>query len=828
MVLLLILIALLAELFRSMTAAVALSSLQNVQTSQLHQPTPARITTIAPTTSTIYKRKENCTSPEYASVPWPWGTGGNAQSHLSHLTCGFSKTNGNGKDSQDSKSSLLVYLQQETIPLLEKNFAQECRRLVVYGAALGAKYMRGAPNGNDDPFEYHKHHGRCFFLFVLEQDIPNMEQNATFSSSPLTMNGQFWLIPLPRSVLPYTNMRRNTKILKYTGQYIFPFVQERIVWQDAKFRFFVWDRTPVNYHDAMNVFPTTPTDNSSGGSRPQDEPCIQAMGLPPHENSFGQVAKTKDYRPQYRDHCKTIIKAIKGRPSVTDMPIEVIDSLCQSYESKLFVAPGQQQQAPQQTIPTIPLTLDLGLVDSAFLVYNVANPKCRDWNAEFDCSLLDELHCHADRDQLAIPYVLYRMGLRVEVVGDIMPEGDPQQVHAPKQHLQLVLPSSGDDDDEKHYNQISYTDHDLNSSSSHPMVFITKSECHWYYTRLSDCNRSTRPLEVQSNVATVLPEHLLFRVPKLAILVTGTTNRFLLNSTVEHVLRPLTSHGEKQYRVDYFALLTETVGQAYRQDLEYMNHVVGDPLFHGKNLSRVASDVIGESGATVQAFLVLPDALPIDQKLLGEGPEFDVRRFPTFDSRNPNRTAAGNQNMIKLFNHQQYLWDTELRRVEKVHGDYDYIMIIRDDALWIKDFDLTKLLESNPDADAYIQACDKRVPPMHVREVNDHGIVIKRKKADVVGRYLSSLAATDRKACDSRSGLLPARGCNSEMLLNWILNQNGITVELVSQSLLPFERSLAVQTEDGRTQYCFHKFCQSYAAPLDIPENMKRCLTLKF
>ena len=203
------------------------------------------------------------------------------------------------------------------------------------------------------------------------------------------------------------------------------------------------------------------------------------------------------------------------------------------------------------------------------------------------------------------------------------------------------------------------------------MVFITRSACHWYYARVGDCK------------------------PSLAVLVTGTTSRFLLNSTVEHVLRPLT-HGNKRYKVDYYVLLTETRGQAYRHDLEYMNHVVGDPLFHGTSLAIVTRNVTGESGATLKKFLGLPEALPVDQNLLGEGSELDVRRFPTFDSRNPNRTVAGNRNMVKLFNHQQYLWDTELRKVEKSQGEYDYIMLIRDDTLWLADFNLTKLLESNP------------------------------------------------------------------------------------------------------------------------------------
>lgn len=745
------------------------------------------------------QRHYACTSPEY-SVPWPFQ--GDATSYLSNLTCGLSSSN-----NHDASSPLSRYLKEEIIPLLEQPFSEECQRLVVYSVAFGTKYMENN-NNTDDRFEYHKHHGRCFFMFVLQEDHPlslssaatTTRTNSRLDENSLTMVGHFWLIPIPRHVLPYQNMRRNTKLIKFAGHDIFPFCQERIVWQDAKFVYNFWRRTPVNYGRAISVFDT---------GQARDEPCVRTMGLPRHRNAFGDgAAKDPYYRPHYMHHCNAIVKALNKRPNVTDLAAEAIANLCQKYANEVPRTGIAQEALLDQTLP---LTLDLGLVDSAFMVWNVARPQCRAWNAELQCSILDELHCHADRDQLSIPYVFHRMGLQFKVDEVMEWRG---HVYTPDQHLQLVLPSNTDKND--------------STTSNHPMVFITKSDCHWYYVRVSNCKRPPKPLELQSKPTTQSEDVRPKKVPTLAILVTGTTNRYLLNSTVEHVLGPLT-HGDKPYKADYFALLTETRSKAYRQDLEYMNHVVGDPLFHEKNLSIVAREVIGESGATLQALMVLQDAIPLDRKQLGGKEEFDVRRFPIFDSRDRRRTAAGNRNMITLFNNQQHLWDARLRKVEESNGEYDYIMIIRDDAFWLEDFDLTKLLESNPDADAYVQACEKdRRYPIRPTELNDHGIVIRRQKAAVVGRYLSSMISTDREACDFNSGLLPKRGCNSEMLLSWILNDHGITVERVPQSLLPFERSVAIRGKDGSIKHCFHKFCQSYAAPLEIPESMHRCVELDF
>ena len=324
----------------------------------------------------------------------------------------------------------------------------------------------------------------------------------------------------------------------------------------------------------------------------------------------------------------------------------------------------------------------------------------------------------------------------------------------------------------------------------------------------------------------------------VAVVVTGTTGRFLLNSTIEHVLRPLAQIG--LHDVDYYALLTETQGRAYRQDLEYMNHIVGDPLFHGKNISKVTIDAIVESGASVGAFIILPVAVAMDSEELAQKrkdatmkyPEENADlRFPTLDLRTKvqQRSVAGNLNMLKLFNNQEYLWDTELVAAEASRGKkYDYVMILRDDTHWLQDFDLSKLVETNPDADAYIQSCDFRTPRMLPQEINDHRIVMKREKAEVIGRYLSSLLSADLDACHRNSNLGPQRGCNSEMALKWILQENNVTVQLVPQSLLPSQRSMVVSQNDGTMQYCLHKFCQSQEAPLPIPEGMLPCKEVVF
>ena len=123
---------------------------------------------------------------------------------------------------------------------------------------------------------------------------------------------------------------------------------------------------------------------------------------------------------------------------------------------------------------------------------------------------------------------------------------------------------------------------------------------------------------------------------------------------------------------------------------------------------------------------------------------------------------------------------------------YDYVMIVRDDTLWLDDFDINKVIETNPWADAYVLSCDDRDPPMMAQEINDHGILIKRSKAEIVGKYFSSLLNTNLGACHKYARLVlgDKRGCNSEMILNFILMRSGLKIQKVPQSLIPFERSV--------------------------------------
>ena len=394
----------------------------------------------------------------------------------------------------------------------------------------------------------------------------------------------------------------------------------------------------------------------------------------------------------------------------------------------------------------------------------------------------------------------------------------------------------------------------------------------------------------------------------LAIIVAGSTKRFLFNSTVHHVMKPKNS-GTKPVVMDYYVWLTMNAGPGFRQSTtsttssdssggdttprkgNYMNHLSYDPVLRPifessqsdesgdssfQRLEHVRTNLQKVMADTIQQVTASPSTLPskkanlrtvqLLENPLEDGPIVDELRrrkiqndgnnndkessssiydsFPMVDDRPQakDRTRIGNHNMVRLFLAIESLWDGYVVKTEsETNRRYDYILILRDDTYWIGDFDLQRVINTNPKADAYVLSCNARQPALLPPEINDHGILIKRSKAHVVGKYLSSMVHADLNECHRsvRSFVGAERGCNSEMILKYILHKNNVTVQLVPQSVLPFERSAIVNHNhdegdnnnnnnskdngDNGYEYCLHKFCQSREQPLQIPTDLRRC-----
>jgi hypothetical protein len=72
---------------------------------------------------------------------------------------------------------------------------------------------------------------------------------------------------------------------------------------------------------------------------------------------------------------------------------------------------------------------------------------------------------------------------------------------------------------------------------------------------------------------------------------------------------------------------------------------------------------------------------------------------------------------------------------------------------------------------------------------------------------------------------LGERGCNSEMLLKWVIEKESLNVKKVGQGLLPFQRSMHLDL-NGTVVECFHKYCKSVENNLG-DFGMQRCKNIK-
>jgi len=336
----------------------------------------------------ILNHTRQCTSPE-RNVTWPLV--GEAPSVTSRLHCGTL-----------SDSPIADYFSFLATSLKEE-YGEECKSWVRFGVAFGGMHV-----GKLKPFRRVPH--KCTFMFVLQDEMP-------VSNADTNSFGFETLVPVPRQVLPYQSMRRNVKLFKMHGHELFPFASY-LVWQDVKLKgkFFV----PTNYYARFLQ------------TRELGSPCFAAVGLPPHASSFGNRSLFPGYRPRYQDHCDTVVNSIEARPNVTDS-VDALLQQCKTYQSHDLSG----------------ASLDRGLIDTAFIVWNQRTPRCRDFNAKLACSWSDEIQCYSDRDQIPFPYVLQRLGIREH--------GSSKWKNATRNTIYMV-----DNNDEV-------------------LVQILPSQCHWYY-----------------------------------------------------------------------------------------------------------------------------------------------------------------------------------------------------------------------------------------------------------------------------------------------------------------------------------------------------------
>eukprot|EP00557_Chaetoceros_sp_GSL56_P003286 CAMPEP_0176499560 /NCGR_PEP_ID=MMETSP0200_2-20121128/12997_1 /TAXON_ID=947934 /ORGANISM="Chaetoceros sp., Strain GSL56" /LENGTH=1200 /DNA_ID=CAMNT_0017897997 /DNA_START=264 /DNA_END=3866 /DNA_ORIENTATION=+ len=664
------------------------------------------------------------------------------------------------------RSTYLNQLQEK----IRQEYENKCRDLVVYGAALGSKYeawTRSTEYLAERMIE--RPPGTCFLQFVT--DTRN-------TGDVLSADGLQHLIVIDPARMPYINNRRNTKILKMNPGFLFPWA-DRVIWQDAKLLL------------KANQF-GLPKDYLLHFNRTieRHHVCSSYVGLPLHRNAVGNSQKVN-----LKAHCKAVIAAANTRPTVSD-DIDVLRRHCKLYEDMYKNSTLLSSEVFHHHHP---------FVDSAFIVYDMRSSVCRNFNSNFGHSWLKEIHCFSDRDQVSFPHVVASSKLRL----------------SPEMQIKGM----------------EFRDRIYIDKNDNPMIHIAKRSCHWYFRSFARCISPEQKEITDSREGLSNPQRSDSTSQlNVAVIVAGTLKRFMLDSTLRNAVGPMSDLGVS---VDYFVSLTTAPAKAYRSSSVYIEHLQPDPLLPVPTLDdfvdveesirmRVAREraKVGALAITKEIDIDTEPMLVNRRKLtLKKHPNEDPdQRFPILDDRNDDtsqRTANANRNLLRLHFAIQNLWEAVTRREKEENFRYDYVMFLRDDTLWLDEFDINNVIST--DADVIIPSCDARDPPLHESEFNDHILISRRDTADVFGEYYSKLFDTDVSACMEQ---LPdeisqdgKRGCNSEMLLKWIVGKENMRVSKLGQGLLPFQRSANVKLPGGLTIQCFHKFCQSKKDPMIITDD---------
>ena len=648
---------------------------------------------------------------------------------------------------------------------LEAKHKNQCKDLVVYGACLGrvCKKMLQKKTG----WKFVQRPGTCFFMFVAGFN------RSTMSSSYSKLNN---LIFVDLGEMPYKNNRRNIKVLKFNPGLLFPWA-DRVIWQDAKLPSKWAFQLPKDY---MLHFNRTAQNNDA---------CVSFMGLPLNKASVGSSGKVT-----LRAQCDSVIAAAEERPSVSDS-IDSVRTQCENYMKK------KVSQTP--------------LVDTAFIVYDMRSPVCRKFNGDFLCSWLDEIHCQSDRDQITFPFIMDAFNLKLASEMDVAGLEFRDQIYV--------------------------------NENKDTRIHIAKRSCHWYYSSFSRCvaqaTQINESYEVYQNdfVTPSFKKNI-----RLAIIMAGTLQRFMFNSTLEHVFKPRNKQGGLPVDIDYFVSLTTQKVKAYRSDSAYTNYLESDPILPRSkfsdyvDLEEYIRDKVGRLGVMV-GDVKFQENIDINSEDLLKARRADALRkypnedpdvkFPIFDMRSKEKayhTANANRNLLSMHLSIQNLWNQAVKWEQEEGFKYDYVMFMRDDSLWLDAFDIHKLHAKN--GDIFIPSCNARDPPMTSSEFNDHILISRRNVADLFGNYYKTLHSINVTKCMER---LPEtltkkdkhgykRGCNREMLLKHVTEENDINVVQIPQSEIPFQRSANVKIPDNPNIQCFHKFCQSSEFPMNT-RNMKKC-----
>ena len=276
------------------------------------------------------------------------------------------------------------------------------------------------------------------------------------------------------------------------------------------------------------------------------------------------------------------------------------------------------------------------------------------------------------------------------------------------------------------------------------------------------------------------------------------------------------------WNVDYFASVF--VGNANVFDAE-MQHVSfeKDPIFakfehlNQTNLSfitSVISSTLARSGAKV------PYARAFDRHDTATEDLSFIDKSMMWWRVKYGRTAR--ENFIRMLKELEMMWHAAQKEERKQRQQYSYVLIVRDDVWWLKDFDLDLLVRTGGVQKAvgrnaghvYSAPCKNRP----TKGLVDHVFLFDRSAAEIMGSSYSRIVRPGDFGRAWLEHLEAEKPKNSENFYMQLANFSGFEINEVPGALLPMQRT-------GRlnSTVCLHKYCDIVDPVLPYKYDIPRC-----
>jgi len=295
---------------------------------------------------------------------------------------------------------------------------------------------------------------------------------------------------------------------------------------------------------------------------------------------------------------------------------------------------------------------------------------------------------------------------------------------------------------------------------------------------------------------------------RVAVLTSGTLTRYFLQSAASSLLKPMSEQG---HTVDYYLTINTENFKSFKSGA---SSFVAEEQLRNATLpeaEELIRQTINQTGARLR-YLKLNERVSVDEE-----------NEQNFCKRGKFKGAAARRNMVKYLRGLEELRVSVANEVLQTKA-YDYVVIVLDDALWIRPFDLNYLL-ANADAASARHGLNLKCDRSHstwaakAGQLHDNILVLNWQAAQP---YMSQYSILLKNADCKKYW----KTYNMERFLKILADDYRITFESVPVELIPMQRGghRQEQKKDGTvvTHVCLHYQCDSESdkGKLLHPESM--------